>query len=108
MSKEEVLHVRMLGERFAGIGRDANTGAAGDVIQDHGDINAVSDIAEMLDKPLLGGLIIIGRDHEDGVGTGGFCVFGCAQGVFGIVAADPGDHFHASVDGAHRHARHAR
>ena len=58
----------------------------------------------MLDKPLLGGFVIIGRDHEDGISTGIFRVLRGAQGVCGIVAADPGDHFHASVDGAHRHA----
>ena len=62
--------VRVRRKCHIGLRRNANAGASGDVVDDHGYIHAVGDILKMADKPCLGRLVVIGRYHEYAVRSG--------------------------------------
>ena len=87
----------MLGEHLIGLRSNADAGAAGDVVEDHGNVHPVRHIAEVLNQPFLGALVIIRRYHEDAVGAGVFSVLGVAESSLGVVAADAHDDLHAAL-----------
>ena len=47
------------------------------------------------DKACLAGLVVVGRDQQQGVGTVGLSLLGPPDGVLGIVGAGTRDHRHA-------------
>ena len=68
-----VLHgedVRVLGEAQDRLVLDRHTGAARDVVEDHGKIRGVGDETEVCEDSGLGRLVVVRRDDHDAVGTG--------------------------------------
>ena len=93
--RRRVLHaddVPVLGEARHGVGRDVHHAAAGDVVDDHGQLHRVGDRGEVEEKPFLRRLVVVGRDHEAGVGAGLLGVAGEVDRLGGAVAARAGDH----------------
>ena len=87
----------MLGEPFVCVGGNTYPGAAGNVIQDHRNVDPVRNVCKMLIQTALRGLVVVRSDHQYTVGAemlGALCFF---QSRLRIVAADSGNDLHASV-----------
>ena len=94
-------NVRMLGKRLIGLRRAADACARGDIVEDDGNIDRVSDGGEMLHKTALRGFVVVRRDGEQRVDARALRGFGERNGGRGAVRAAARDDGHAAVDGAH-------
>ena len=84
--------VGMVSQDGTGLGRQVAAGAAGDVVHDDGLGGVVRDPLIVLDQAVLGGLVVVGSHHQDGIGavvTGGL---GEVQHMLGVVGAGTGHH----------------
>ena len=93
---------RVFGQDLIGIGLNADPRPAGYVIEDHGDLHPICHISKMLDQALLGGLVVVRRNHQDGVGANRPGVFRFSEGREGVVPAHAHDHLHFALAGVHR------
>jgi hypothetical protein len=80
-------------------GADPDAGPPGDVVDHHRQVSGVGDGAEVSDKPLGGGLVVVGGDDEQAVGARFGRVLGQVDAVGGVVGADAGQHSRAVADG---------
>ena len=77
-------------------------GAAGYVVDDHGDVYGFGDGFEVAVDAFLRGFVVVGDDGECGVGAcffGGLGEFDGFDGVVGACAGDDGDAFGGVFDG---------
>ena len=77
-----------------GFGGQVDRRAAGDVVDEQGQVGSVVDRLEVGIQPLLGGFVVIGRDHHDTVGAGLFGVLGERHRFGGRIRSGAGDHRH--------------
>ena len=94
-------NVRMLGECLICLHRAADACARGDIVEDDGNIDRVSDGGKMLHKAALRGFVVVRRDGEQRVDARALRGFGERNGGRGAVRAAARDDRHAAVDGAH-------
>ena len=94
-------NVRMLGECLICLHRAADACARGDIVEDDGNIDRVSDGGKMLHKAALRGFVVVRRDGEQRVDARALRGFGERDGGRGAVRAAARDDGHAAVDGAH-------
>ena len=81
----------MVSQNGAGLGSQVAAGTAGDVVHDDGLGGVVRNALVVLDEAVLGGLVVVGGDHQDGIRavvTGGL---GEVQHMLGVVGAGAGD-----------------
>ena len=94
-------NVRVLGKRLIGLHRAADACARGDIVEDDGNIDRVSDGGKMLHKAALRGFVVVRRDGEQRVDARALRGFGERNGGRGAVRAAARNDGHAAVDGAH-------
>ena len=81
----------MLGKLRHGLGQQIAAGAAGHIVENDGQGAFVCHGGEMGDKTVLGGLIVVGSDHQNGVRPHLTGVAGVVQNVLGVVGAGAGN-----------------
>ena len=81
----------MLGKLGNGLGQQVAAGAAGHVVENHGHGGGIGDGGKVLNKAVLGGLVVVGGHNENGVRTHLAGVFGVVQHVLGVIGAGAGD-----------------
>ena len=81
--------VGVLGEARDGLGRDVGRRAARDVVEHQGEARRLGDGLVVGDDPLLGGLVVVGREQERAVGAGLPGVARQLDGLVGVVGAGP-------------------
>ena len=84
----------MVRQGGVGGGLDVHAGAGGDVVEDEGLRRGVRDGGEHGDEAVLGGLVVIGRDHQQAVCADLTGVAGQVHGVRRVVGAGAGDDGH--------------
>ena len=88
----------MLGQLDIGLRLDADAGAGGDVVQDHRLGAGVGDGVVHGHQAVLGGLVVVGGDHQDGIRPVGAGALGELHGVSRLVGAGAGDDGHPAVN----------
>ena len=68
-----------------------DNGAAGHVVDDHGDGNGFGNGFEVAINAFLRGFVVVGDDGEGGIGAGLFCGAGEFDGFYGVVGTGAGD-----------------
>ena len=81
-----------------GVGQ-GDAGAAGDVVQDDGDVHLAGDGLKVAKHAFLRRLVVVGVDEEGGIGAGIFREAGEVEGLVGGVGAGAGDDFHFGAFG---------
>ena len=97
-----VLHAHDVGQARQtahGLGRHVDHGAAGDVVDDQGQLDRVMDRPKVGVETLLRRLVVVGGHHQGRVGARPLGVPGQADRLFGRVRAGPGDHRHPTAGG---------
>ena len=77
--------VLMLRQTGVGLRLDIDAGAAGHIIEDDRPGNGIGDHVVHLHQAVLGGLVVVGGDHQHGIGAHLAGVLGQADGIGGIV-----------------------
>ena len=85
------------GQHLVCIGGEGYAGAAGHVVEDDGQLGAVGDVFIVLDEAGLAGLVVVGGDMEQGVGSGVLGVLRQVDGGGGVVRARAGNHLYPVV-----------
>ena len=95
-----VLHagdVLQLEQPLHGVDRHVDHRARRDVVDDDRNADGVVDRLEVLVKPFLRRLVVVGRDHQHGIGAGLFGVLRELDRLVGRVRAGAGDHRHPAL-----------
>ena len=74
-----------------GFGEHVYRAAAGDIVEDHGEVDGFGDGAEVLVEAFLGGFVVVGEDLKRGVGADFLGGAGEVDGFGGAVCAGAGD-----------------
>ena len=85
------------GQRLVGLRGKGDAGAAGHIVQDHGQLGALRDVLIVLDEAGLAGLVVIGADQQGGISAGVLGVLGQIDGGGGVVAAGAGNDLDPAV-----------
>ena len=81
----------MLRQPGQGPGQQIHTGAPRNIVDDHRHRGGVGHRGKMPEQAVLGGLVVIRRHHQHGVGPGRAGVAGIGQDMLGVVGAGTGD-----------------
>ncbi|MNL28453.1 hypothetical protein D3C87_1500950 [compost metagenome] len=95
-----------LGKLAHGFRAHVDNGTPRDIVDEDGQGNRISDCREMGEKPLLGRLVIIGRDDKQSIGAGLFCVLCELDRFCRIVGTSTSDDRHALGSDLHTELDH--
>ena len=90
-----------------GFDADFNPAAAGDAVEHDGQLGGFAHGLEVQEQPVLGGLVIVRGDLQNGGGTGGFGLLGDFNRFPSAVGACSGHHNAASAGEFHGELDHA-
>ena len=94
----DAVDLRELGKDLIGFRRKGHPRAGGHVVENHGQLHPLGNVLIVLDKPGLGGLIVIGRHMQQSICAGILGVLGQVHRGGGVVAPRPGNDLHPAVD----------
>ena len=94
----------MVGQPFIGLRLNVYSGAAGDVVDDEGQVGGVGYFGVALHKAALGAFVVVGRYAQQRVRAHVAGLFAHLNGVVGVVGAGSGYYRHAAGGLFHREA----